>query len=291
MLSLLWPGAGQLYNGSWRRAIFFTAGAFVLGATVEPLMLGLRVTFLNELPMVIVLGFRIAAVVDAVKNAKTLGPAGRRWYSKGYACIGFAVLGLLGFAATRKALQTSVVQPFHIPSGGMEPTILIGDHLLVDKLTYAVRSPLSGEVIRHRRKPRRGEIVVFLFPKDRSRVFLKRVIGLPLETIDIRGRQVFVDGTPLPEPYAQFMSETPEPAGPSDWLPANVPADHLFVLGDNRDNSHDSRAWGFVPVADVLGQAKMVYYSVDNQRNASPLLFLTQVRWRRFGKILDEDDQ
>jgi signal peptidase I len=291
LLSLLWPGAGQLYNGSWRKALLFAAGALVLGVTVEPLMVSLQVALLNELPMAIGFAFKIAAIVDAVKDARTLGRGGRRWYCKGYACLGFALVGLLAFAATRRALQTSVVQPFHIPSGGMEPTILIGDHLLVDKLTYAVRSPLSGEVILRRREPRRGEIVVFLYPDDRARVFLKRVIGLPFETIDIRGKKVFVDGTPLPEPYAQFMSEAPEPAGASEWLPATVPADHLFVLGDNRDNSHDSRSWGFLPIDDVLGEAKMVYYSIGNERNAPRWLFLSQVRWLRFGKTLDEDDR
>jgi signal peptidase I len=157
----------------------------------------------------------------------------------------------------------------------MERTILIGDRLLVDKAAFGLRVPFASSVL-GRREPRRGDLVVFLFPEDRRRVFIKRAIGLPGETIEIRGRTVFVDGTALTEPYASFLDPEDEerPARGAQL----VPVGHLFVLGDNRDNSRDSRFWGYVPIADVLGIAKVVYFSWD-ARNS-------RVRWGRIGQPL-----
>lgn len=259
-----------MYNGSWRKAVFFAAGALALGVTVPLLMVSLPVAFLNVLPALLPFGLQIAAIVDAARDAGTSGRDGRRpWYSRGYVCGALVLGNLLVFAAARTALHTTIVQPFNIPSGGMEPTVLIGDRLLVDKLTYGLRSPLSGAMVLRRREPRRGEVAAFLFPGDRSRTFLKRVIGLPGETVDIRGKQVFVDGRPIQEPYAQFVSETPASAADSPWVPVTVPAAHLFVLGDNRENSHDSRYWGFVPIDDVLDELSQLREEVSLPKAAS----------------------
>ena len=163
----------------------------------------------------------------------------------------------------------------------MEPTILIGDRILVNKFAYDVRNPVSGGVWLHRREPHRGDLVAFLFPDDRQRVFLKRVIGLPGETVEIRGTRVCVDGRVQSEAYALYFDGSAD-----SWGPQVVPERHLFVLGDNRGNSRDSRYWGFVPIADVLGEAKVVYFSVEHARGESAPLSLSKVRWRRLGKIL-----
>jgi signal peptidase I len=173
-------------------------------------------------------------------------------------------------------LFSSCVQAFKIPSRGMERTLLIGDHLLVDKAAFGVRLPFGSTVLGHR-EPQRGELVVFLFPEDREYVFVKRSIGLPGETIEIRAKTVFVDGKALTEPYATFL-DLPEDRPRADWGPEQVPAGHLFVLGDNRDDSRDSRFWGFVPVSDVLGVAKVVYFSWDRRNDT--------VRWARIGEAL-----
>jgi signal peptidase I len=260
----------------------------VLGAIALVLMVSLPVAILNLVPILLPFGLQLASIVDAVRDARTPGrDGGRPWYSRAYICAVLVLGNVLGWApAQAAALRTTLVQAFKIPTGGMEPTILIGDHLLVDKFTYGLRSPLSGAMMLRRREPRRGEVVAFLFPEQRSRIFLKRVIGLPGETIDIQAKQVFVDGRPIQEPYAHFISEAPVPGVAGPWVPVTVPAAHLFVLGDNRDYSHDSRHWGFVPIDDVLGEAKVVYFSVAYARDGSPYMRFLRVRWLRLGKIL-----
>ncbi len=200
------------------------------------------------------------------------------------------------------ATRMTWVRAYKIPSGGMEPTVQIGDHILADMSAYGLRNPLSGSILSRRREPSRGEIIVFLYPEDRSREFLKRVIALPGETVEVRNRQVLVDGKPLSEPYVRFIEEDPkdggDPRSPRDnWGPQLVPPDHFFVLGDNRDNSKDSRYWGFVPRGDVRGVARVVYYSAMPPRESfrprtgsdwvrETVLAVLLVRWRRLGMVL-----
>ena len=178
-------------------------------------------------------------------------------------------------------IRTFFVQAFKIPSGSMIPTLLIGDHILVNKFIYGVRNPLTRALWIHGRTPRRREVIVFIFPKNRKLDFIKRVIGLPGEIVEIRNKQVFINGVPLKEPYVQHTDPRilPKELSPRDnFGPVKVPAGHLFVLGDNRDQSHDSRFWGFVPIRDVKGKAFIIYFSWD------PKTF--HVRWRRIGKLI-----
>jgi len=291
LLSLAWPGIGQLYNGSWRRALLFVVGVPLLGVTGLILAVRVRVEVINLVPMLLGVGAQIVAVVDAARGGG-IRSGNRYWYNRAPLCIALVLGWLLLLAPIATGAIRSLVQAFSIPTGGMEPALLIGDHLLVDKLAYGVRNPWSGERL-YGRDPRRGDIIAFRFPEDRSRTFMKRVIGLPGETVEIKSRDVFVDGRRLEEPYAQFMAQADAvPSGFRHWGPTRVPADHLFVLGDNRDNSRDSRFWGFVPISDVLGEARVVYYSVEPIRNRIPsatvptVLRLPTVRWRRLGKLV-----
>ena len=173
-------------------------------------------------------------------------------------------------------IRTFVVQAFKIPTGSMETNLLIGDHLLVNKEVY---SPSFGSLenrILPKKPIRRGDVVVLKFPEDPTRDFIKRVIGLPGEMVEIRDKTVYVDGRPLDEPYAHFSDaplrrEDPEyglrPEGPRPgYGPVTVPAGQLFVLGDNRDNSRDSRYWGFLPIDQVKGRALIVYWSYEASR-------------------------
>jgi signal peptidase I len=182
------------------------------------------------------------------------------------------------------AIRAFVVQAFVIPSGSMLPTLRIGDYLLVNKLVYLFR-PI-----------RRGDIIVFKFPRDETRDFIKRVVGLPGETLEIRDRQVFIDGKPLPEPYAVY-SEPPllRVSTPYHLAPMVIPPDHLFVMGDNRDNSLDSRAWGLLEEAKVVGEASIIYFSVRSAAIPSGallsrILYATfhpsLMRWDRIGHLL-----
>jgi signal peptidase I len=169
-------------------------------------------------------------------------------------------------------IRTFVVQAFKIPTGSMENNLLIGDHLLVNKFTFGPAASSLERALLPTATIQRGDVIVFKYPEDPGRDFIKRVIGLPGETLELRGRQVTVDGTPLDEPYVHFL----EPPGTSTELrevtsvdvrerygPVTVPPNQYFVMGDNRDNSQDSRYWGFLPREYVKGKALVIYWSYD----------------------------
>jgi signal peptidase I len=164
-------------------------------------------------------------------------------------------------------VRTWVVQAFKIPTGSMENNLLIGDHLLVNKFVVA---PAGAErMVLPVGDITRGDIVVFKYPEDPERDFIKRVIGLPGETLEVRDKRVLVDGKPIEEPYVHYL----QPASGSSEItsfdvrdrygPVTVPAGHYFVMGDNRDNSQDSRYWGFLPRSYIKGKALIIYWSYD----------------------------
>jgi signal peptidase I len=169
-------------------------------------------------------------------------------------------------------VRTFVVQAFKIPTGSMENNLLIGDHLLVNKFVYAPTATSLERALLPIAPVARGDVVVFKFPEDPGRDFIKRVIGLPGETVEVRNKKVYVNGAPLEEPYVHFL-EPPAAVTTGHEVtsfdvrerygPVTVPADHLFVMGDNRDNSQDSRYWGFLPMRFLKGKALMVYWSYD----------------------------
>lgn len=168
-------------------------------------------------------------------------------------------------------IRTFVVQAFKIPSGSMIPTLLIGDHILVCKFYYWFN------------EPERGDILVFRYPQDRDRDFIKRVIGLPGDKVVIRGNRVYVNGTPIDEPYAVYYGRN----GKRDLVKKNfqtvVPPDSYFVLGDNRNRSLDSRYWGFLPQNLILGKAWILYWSWDPSKD---LPLWKKVRWKRITQVI-----
>ncbi len=183
-------------------------------------------------------------------------------------------------------LRTFVVQAFQIPSVSMEPSLLVGDRLFVDKLVYSPSFGALEQVLLAKRPVARGDVVVFKAPGDPARNFVKRVVALPGETVELRGRRVLVDGRPLEEPYARFGAPEAPPDHPDfdlaweraleDWGPQQVPREQLFVLGDNRERSNDSRSWGFLPRDRIEGQALMIYWSSGGQAGPGRTL-----RWER----------
>lgn len=169
-------------------------------------------------------------------------------------------------------IRTFVVQAFKIPTGSMENNLLIGDHLLVNKFVFGPSASSIERALLPIGTVRRGDVIVFKYPEDPGRDFIKRVIGLPGETLELQNKKVSVDGTPLDEPYVHFLS----PPGMSAELrevtsfdvrdrygPVTVPPDQYFVMGDNRDNSQDSRYWGFLPREYIKGKALVIYWSYD----------------------------
>ena len=169
-------------------------------------------------------------------------------------------------------VRTWIVQAFKIPTGSMENNLLIGDHLLVNKFIFGPTATSIGRTLLPVRDIRRGDVIVFKYPDEPDRDFIKRVIGLPGETLELRAKKVYIDGQPLDEPYVHFL----EPASDSQettsfdvrerYGPVRVPEGQYFVMGDNRDNSQDSRYWGFLPRNYVKGRALMIYWSYESGR-------------------------
>jgi signal peptidase I len=174
-------------------------------------------------------------------------------------------------------IRTFIVQAFKIPSGSMLETLQIGDHILVNKFIYGIKIPFTdGQILIPIKEPQRGDIVVFKYPEDPSKDFIKRVVAVAGDTVSIADKQLYVNGEPVTdEPYAMYSRY---PTHVDDMSPVKVPENKLFVMGDNRDNSHDSRFWGFVDLSSVKGKAFMIYWSWDREKFG--------IRWHRIGDLL-----
>jgi signal peptidase I len=166
-------------------------------------------------------------------------------------------------------IRTFVVQAFKIPSGSMEPTLLVGDHLLVNKFLYGTKIPFTDIRVFPIREPEREDVIVFIYPVDPSKDFIKRVIGLPGDKVEIIDKKVNVNGKVIEDRHAHFAEDMILPKGsePRDnFGPVTVPPDSYFVMGDNRDRSYDSRFWGFVKKSEIKGKAFIMYWSWDRER-------------------------
>jgi len=178
-------------------------------------------------------------------------------------------------------IRTFVVQAFKIPSGSMLNTLLIGDHILVNKFIYGIKNPFNGNTWIPVKKPARGDIVVFKYPINPSQDYIKRVVGVEGDQIEIKNKKVYVNGKPQDHSYAIFLDNKILPPGQQNrdnMAPITVPAHSLFVMGDNRDNSYDSRFWKFVDLKAVKGKAFIFYWSWDKEN--------TSVRWNRIGNLV-----
>ena len=172
-------------------------------------------------------------------------------------------------------IRTFVVQAFKIPTGSMENNLLIGDHLLVNKFVFGPAPTRLERSLLPVTDIKRGDVLVFKYPEEPERDFIKRVIGLPGETLEVRDKKVLINGTPLDEPYAHYLTPV---ASASEFHevtsydvrdrygPVTVPPDHFFMMGDNRDNSQDSRYWGFLPRENIKGKALVIYWSYESDR-------------------------
>ena len=179
-------------------------------------------------------------------------------------------------------VRTFVLQAFKIPSASMVPTLQVGDHILVWKFMYGVKIPWVNKKL-WMRSPDRGDIIVFTYPRDRTKDFIKRVIALPGEKIQIVGREILVNDKPIEDPWGQYSTrQTGTRPILDDYGPVTVPPNSLFVMGDNRDNSQDSRYWGFVGLNAVKGNAFIIYFSWDRRTRS----LLEKIRWSRLGHLI-----
>jgi signal peptidase I len=182
-------------------------------------------------------------------------------------------------------VRTFVFQAFKIPTGSMKPNLLVGDHLLVNKFMFAPTASALEKALLPMRTIRRGDIIVFKFPEEPERDFIKRVIGLPGESLELKNQTVLINGQPLVEPYAHYLFPPADDTQTDGfdlrrkYGPVTVPEGHYFMMGDNRDDSQDSRFWGFLPQSYVKGRALFIYWSFDVPDDGSSAGFAP--RWGR----------
>jgi signal peptidase I len=273
LLSLITIGNGHVYAGRARRGL-------LLYILPQGLIVALSITLLLWVPApaglvlaaLLFFGFALFCIVDAMRIARQnrafyTPKRYNRWYVYllFWAAANLVVQPLLG-----TAIKTNILQTYKIPSGAMRPAILVGDYVIAKK------HMLMGPTVK------RGEIVIFPYPKDPAKDFIKRVVGLGGERLEIKNKQVFIDGRPLEEPYAIHSDNRIYPAdeNPRDnFGPMLILPGYLFVMGDNRDESNDSRFWGFVPAESVSARAHRIYWSWDKET--------FRVRWNRIGNEIN----
>ncbi len=219
-------------------------------------------------------------------HPETIGPSPKKGKFREYLeAFGIALLIAL-------IVRTLLLQAFKIPSSSMENTLLVGDHIFVNKFIYGYHIPFTKGRVMKLRTPQRGDIIVFVFPEDTSKDFIKRVIGVPGDVVEVRQKTVYVNGKPLEEGYARFV-EGADPEGlvraRDDMSAVQVPPGKYFVMGDNRDRSYDSRFWGFVDEEAVIGKAMFIYFSIDWSKGVGWMevwRWPELVRWSRIGDVL-----
>ena len=207
-------------------------------------------------------------------------------------------------------IRTFIVQAFKIPTGSMEQNLLIGDHLLVNKFVFAPTGSALERAVLPVNTVKRDDVVVFKYPEEPDRDFIKRIIGLPGETVEVREKKVYINGNPLTEPFVHFLQPPSSESGLHEvtsldvrerYGPVTIPADQYFVMGDNRDNSQDSRYWGFLPRDYIKGRALVIYWSYEAERGDDEeggagatirglvsvfVHFFTRTRWDRMLHVI-----
>jgi signal peptidase I len=205
-------------------------------------------------------------------------------------------------------IRTFLFEAFKIPTGSMENTLLVGDFLLVNKAVYGAEVPVLHSRLPAFTEPRRADVVVFFPPHDPTKNYVKRIVGVPGDTLEMRDKVLYINGEAQVEPYTRHVDRFSEPSDArmlwqrdylieakrgrriyeptrDRWGPLVVPAGKYFALGDNRDNSEDSRYWGFLDSASIRGRPMFVYYSFV-RNPLQPFSWLTDVRWRRIGEAI-----
>ena len=249
VLSFLTPGLGQFYNGQIKRAAILYLGGLSLLTLL--ILSGSFSTFWGMLfSLVVGIGFLLFVIIDAPCNAARIKEIHLRSYNRWYI---YPIIVLVNLFVINPAISSILpFKAYKIPAGSMEPTLLVGDHFVADKTIYGAKKPV------------RNDIVVFRYPEDRSKDFIKRIIGTPGDKIQIQDRQIFINGQLYDDKYGYYDEKVRNPN--RSFGPVVLPKDHYFVLGDNRDHSLDSKFFGFVPFSDLKGRALYIYWAKDKGR-------------------------
>jgi signal peptidase I len=267
LLTLLTMGLGHLYSGSPKRGLFLFAITKILlivyavsALIITPNLAALVFALVGGL------AFTIFCVIDAVLIARRNKENYELMkYNRWFVYVGYVVvLSFLVSTLVSTGVKASLIQAYKIPSGAMIPTLLIGDHFLVNKLIYKTA------------EPKRGDIIIFPYPEDPSRAFVKRLIAVEGDVIEIRDKRVYINGKEQSEPYKINTDTSSFRDQRDNFGPVTIPPGKLFFMGDNRDQSYDSRFWGYVPRDTIEGKVMSLYWSWDKVNH--------EVRWDRIGK-------
>ncbi len=280
ILSFIIPGLGQVYNGEMKRGIiFFGGGCLILFCSS---LVGLPFSFYGLIVFILIaLSCYIFVFIDAVRTAMKFPIIQLRWYNRWYIYL----LILLTVVIIDPAHALLSIQAYSIPSSAMEPNLIVGDYAMVNKFSYGIPNPFTNKTIIPLGKPQKGDVVVFSYPLDSSKSYIKRIIGRPGDRVQIIDKRLYLNGqlSDFPLPLDDSGTICPiykdwkiTPTSRDNFGPVVVPRDAYFVLGDNRDKSYDSRFWGFVRSEYLLGKAVYIYFSMDPQDY--------RIRWNRIGK-------
>ncbi len=290
ILSFTLPGFGQLYNGELNKAIWlFLSFSFLIAPALIFVVLHLSPDLM--LPALVIgliatLSLWLYGIIQAWRSANRLTSyTPQAWQTSGIYVAVWIVGGVILLPALTHYVRNNFVESFIVPSGSMEPNVLTGDMLFADK---RYNRPRFKEAVK------RGDIAIFVFPNDRTNYFIKRIIGLPGDHLQIRGSTVWINGKPLTvlEQKRNNLIEVTETNGQSSWhvvwQPSNIqslpqtdmqiPSGYVFMMGDNRSASNDSRFFGLVPLPDVIGKARQVWFSYLPKSSI--------IRWQRMGLVL-----
>lgn len=266
LMSLFEPGLGQIYNGQFRKGVVFLALPIFVIPTAAMSFNATKVIFGLCAFVLFGAAFYVIAVTDAIWTARSLSTDyQRKPYNRIIAYIGIVLLVSLANQTMASMVKDKYIKTYSIPAGSMQPTLLVGDHIFVDMRQSA-------------RNPKHGDIIVFEYPVDPNKDFVKRVVAVGGDVVEIRDKELWVNNRPMKEMHTIHTDPgvLPKKASPRDnYGPATVPANSYFVMGDNRDESYDSRFWGFVEKARIKGAVRSIYWSWDSNNRT--------VRWSRIG--------
>jgi len=237
----------------------------------------------------------VEKLLDVEERAARGGVMGNLWEWTKSVLVAFALF---------LVIRTVVIEAFRIPTSSMENTLLVGDFLFVNKAVYGAEVPGTSMRLPAFAEPERGDVIVFNPPHEPEKNYVKRLVGMPLDTLEMRGKRLYLNGSPAYEPYVRYTDRRGDAVHPAmrwqsehliaappdqyhptrdNWGPIIVPAGSYFVLGDNRDNSEDSRYWGFVSRDQIRGRPWFVYYSFQ-PADLAPASWLERIRWGRIGE-------
>ncbi len=266
LLSLIEPGLGQIYNGQARKGLIFLAIPLLLFPSMILCVNSNKILFFLISFALFTVAYHITVIADAIYTGHKLKTDYTlKKFNKVIVYIGVIALVFAVNTIIPRYIKNNYVQAYKIPAASNEPTLLVGDHILTDRSVSA-------------RNPNRGDLIIFEFPKDSKKDFVKRVVATGGDVVEIQNKVLLINNMIIKEDYAihtdsKVLSSNHVPR--DNFGPVTVPENFFFVMGDNRDNSYDSRFWGFVEKSKVKGTVKNIYWSWDKER--------FNVRWNRIG--------